>query len=198
MRRIIKDDNSEIVTQDLKYIEGNSANNQNISKILFKEQKGFCAYTEEYIGRADARDIEHFNPNLKGTINDAYSNWFLVKHQWNSEKSSKWNKYQPILYPTDDNFNSKIIYDNGDYRVANSDDIESSNLVKLIKLDDLILADERKKYIRRKKDEIEKFGQSAKDFFDILIQADIKQISYLRAIDEEFGIDIWNMIPQPQ
>jgi HNH endonuclease len=198
MRRIIKDDNSEIVTQNLKYIEGNSANNQNISKILFKEQKGFCAYTEEYIGRADARDIEHFNPNLKGTNNDAYSNLFLVKHQWNSEKSSKWDKYQPVLYPTDENFNSKIIYDNGDYRVANSNDVVSSNLVKLIKLDDLILADERKKYIRRKKDEIEKFGQSAKDFFDILIQADIKQISYLRAIQEEFKIDIWNMIPQPQ
>lgn len=198
MRRIIKDENSEIVTQNLKYIEGNSANNQNISKILFKEQKGFCAYTEEYIGRADARDIEHFNPNLKGTNTDGYSNWFLVKHQWNSEKSSKWDKYQPVLYPTDTSFETKIIYDNGDFRVANSNDIESINLVKLVKLDDLILADERKKYIRRKKDEIEKFGQSAEDFFKILIQADIKQISYIRAIREEFEIDIWNLIPQPQ
>ena len=198
MRKVLKDDNSEIVIQNLKYIESNSTNNQNISKILFKEQKGFCAYTEEYIGRADARDIEHFNPHLKGTNTDGYSNWFLVKHQWNSEKSSKWNDFQPILYPTDENFNNKIIYDSGDYRVANSDDIESTNLVKLIKLDDLILADERKKYIRRKKDEIEKFGQSAYDFFEILIQADIKQISYLRAIQEEFGIDIWNMIHQTQ
>ena len=197
MRRIIKTHNSEIFTQNLKYKEGNSVNNQNISKILFKEQKGFCAYTEEYIGRADAKDIEHFNPHLKGSNSDEYSNWFLVKHQWNSEKSSKWDKYQPILYPTDENFNTKIIYDNGDYRVANSDDVESTNLVKLIKLDDIILADQRKKYIKRKKDEIEKFGQSVNDFFEILIQADIKQISYLRAIQEEFGIDIWNMIPQP-
>jgi hypothetical protein len=196
MRRLIKDDNSEIVSHNLKYIEGNSTNNQNISKILFKEQKGFCAYTEEYIGRADAKDIEHFNPKLKGTNNDTYSNWFLVKHQWNSEKSSKWEKYQPVLYPTDENFNSKIIYDNGDYIVADSTDVESSNLVKLIKLDDLILADERKRYIKRKKDEIEKFGQSANDFFIILIQADLKQISYLRAIQEEFNIDIWNMIPE--
>lgn len=198
MRRIIKNDNSEIITQNLKYKEGNSVNNQNISKILFKEQKGFCAYTEEYIGRADAKDIEHFNPHLKGSNSDEYSNWFLVKHQWNSEKSSKWDKYQPILYPTDENFNAKIIYDNGDYRVANSDDVQSTNLVELIKLDDMILADQRKKYIKRKKDEIEKFGQSANDFFEILIQADIKQISYLRAIQEEFKIDIWNMIPQPQ
>jgi hypothetical protein len=198
MRRKIKDENSEIVSQKLKYIEGNSINNQNISKILFIEQKGFCAYTEEYIGRADARDIEHFNPNLKGTKLDGYSNWFLVKHQWNSEKSSKWGKYQPVLYPTDVNFETKIIYDNGDFRVANSNDIESTNFVKLVKLDDLILAEERKKYIRRKKIEIEKFGQSAEYFFEILIQADIKQISYIRAIQVEFEIDIWNMIPQPQ
>lgn len=198
MRRIIKDNKSEIVSRNLKYLEDNSTNNQKISKILFNEQKGFCAYTEEYISRADAKDIEHFNPNLKGTISDNYSNWFLVKHQWNKEKSSKWEKYQPVLHPTDKNFNTKIIYDNGDYRVANSDDIYSVNLIKLIKLDDAILADERKKYIRRKKAEIEKFGQSASYFFEILIQADIKQISYIRAIQEEFNINILDMIPIPQ
>lgn len=198
MQRIIKKQNSEIISQDLKYIGGNSGNNQNISKILFNEQKGFCAYTEEYIGRADAKDIEHFNPNLKGNNADGYSNWFLVKHQWNKEKASKWEDYQPILHPTHVDFNSRILYDNGDYRVADSNDIEATNLVNLIKLDDVILADERKKYIRRKKDEIEKFNQSAINFFEILIQADMKQINYLRAIQEEFGIDIWNMIPEPQ
>jgi HNH endonuclease len=109
MRRILKDNNSEIIIQTLEYIEGNSTNNKKISNILYKEQKGFCAYTEEYIGRADARDIEHFNPNLKGTNTDGYFNWFLVKHQWNSEKSSKWDKYQPVLNPTHENFNIKII-----------------------------------------------------------------------------------------
>ena len=195
MRRIIKDDNSEIIIQNLKYIEGNSTNNVKISKILNKEQKGFCAYTEEYIGRADAKDIEHFNPTFKGEIADGYPNWYLVKHQWNKEKSAKWSEFQPVLLPTDIDFNNRIVYDNGDYRVANSEDIPSVNLVRLIKLDDLLLADERKKYIRRKKDEIEKFGQSANDFFKVLIESDIKQISYLRAIQEEFKIDIWSLIP---
>ena len=198
MRRVIKDENSEIISQNLKYIEGNSINNQNISKILFNEQKGFCAYTEEYIGRADAKDIEHFNPTIKGKNSDNYFNWFLVKHQWNKEKSSKWEKFQPILNPLDKNFNSRIIYDNGDYRISDANDIEAVNLVKLIKLDDLILADERKKYIKRKKDEIEKYGLSVKEFFEVLIEKDIKQISYLRAIKEELKIDIWNIIPQPQ
>ena len=196
MRRIIKDDNSEIISQNLIYIEGNSTNNSRISKLLFKEQKGFCAYTEEYMGRADARDIEHFNPNIKGTNADGYQNWYLVKHLWNSEKASKWDQFQPVLLPTNPDFNTKILYDNGDYRVADSGDIESTSLINLIKLDDLILADERKRYIRRKKDEIGMYGLSQVDFFKVLIEANINQISYLRAIQEEFTIDIWNMIPE--
>ena len=89
MRRISKENNSEIISQNLEYLKGNSTNNLKISKILFKEQKGFCAYTEEYIGRADAKDIEHFNPTIKGEESDNYFNWFLVKHQWNMEKSEK-------------------------------------------------------------------------------------------------------------
>ena len=197
MRRIVKDENSEIVSQKLKFKEGNLKNNKRISQILFKEQKGFCAYTEEYLGRADAKDIEHFNPTLKKNIQDSYLNWFLVKHQWNKEKSSKWGNFLPILLPTDIDFDNRIIYDNGDYRVFDSEDNEAQNLISLIKLDDLILADERKKYIRRKSNEIENYGVTNEEFFKILIEDDIKQISYLRAI-KEFKINIWDMLPEPK
>jgi CRISPR/Cas system Type II protein with McrA/HNH and RuvC-like nuclease domain len=115
MRRIHKSDNYKIITENLNYTEGNSNDNLKISKILYKEQKGFCAYTEEYIGRADAKDIEHFNPKLKNTADDSYLNWFLVKHQWNNEKSIKWENFQPVLNPTDSTFENRILYDNGDY-----------------------------------------------------------------------------------
>jgi hypothetical protein len=196
MRGVHKNNDSEVIKVNLNYIEGNSNNNLKISKILYKEQKGFCTYTEEYIGRADARDIEHFNPTLKGTAADSYSNWFLVKHQWNKEKSSKWQDFQPVLHPTAIDFNDRIIYDSGDYRVADPEDQEAVNLIKLLKLDDIILADERKKYIQRKAKEISIYGVSEKDFFKLLIDDDIKQISYLRAIQQEFGIDIWSMIPE--
>jgi hypothetical protein len=195
MRKIVKHPNSIVISEKLTYIEGNSFNNSKISKVLFNEQKGFCAYTEEYIGRADAKEIEHFNPTLKGGNEDGYYNWFLVKHQWNNEKSSKWFKFQPILNPCDDDFETRIVYDDGDYRVAQSTDIEAINLINLLNLADPILADERKRYIKRKKDEIQKFGVDASNFFEILIADNVKQISYLRAIQEEFNIDIWSMIP---
>lgn len=196
MRRVLKNNDSEVIKTNLNYIEGNSNNNLKISRILYKEQKGFCVYTEEYLGRADARDIEHFNPNLKGTTDDSYLNWFLVKHQWNIEKSSKWESFQPILNSTAIDFEDRIVYDSGDYRVSDLNDNEAINLIKLLKLDDLILADERKKYIQRKAKELSVYGVSAEDFFKLLIEDDVKQISYLRAIQEEFNIDIWNMIPE--
>jgi CRISPR/Cas system Type II protein with McrA/HNH and RuvC-like nuclease domain len=84
MRKIVKHPNSIVISEKLRYKDGNSLNNSKISKVLYNEQKGFCAYTEEYIGRADAKDIEHFNPTLKGGNEDGYYNWFLVKHQWNN------------------------------------------------------------------------------------------------------------------
>jgi hypothetical protein len=196
MKRIIKKEDSEITKQNLKYIIGNSRNNKKISSILYKEQKGFCAYTEEYIGRADAKDIEHFNPTLKGKKTDSYQNWFLVKHQWNKEKSSKWMKYQPILYPTDLTFENRISYIKGDYFLAELEDIEAKNLIDLLQLDNVLLADERKKYIKRKKAEMQIYDVDSTVFFKILIKDAIKQVSYLRAIDKEFTINIWELLPE--
>lgn len=193
MRKVIKNPNSKIITDQLKYKSGSSTNKQ-ISEILLQEQKSFCAYTDEYISRTDARDIEHFNPTLKNTTQDNYYNWFLVKHQWNKEKSYKWDMYQPILHPTAKDFEERIIYIDGDYFSKSESDIEVKNLVRLLKLDDLDLAKKRKKYIKRKREEIEVFGQDALTFFSILIADDTCQVSYLRAIKEEFGIDIWVML----
>lgn len=194
MKRVQKKANSEILDRTLIYIVGNSTNNKVISEILFTEQNGFCAYTEEYLGRADAKDIEHFNPKLKDTDQDNYDNWFLVKHQPNKEKASKWDEFQPILYPTSEDFENRVIYDEGDYRVSSATDVEAKHLIELLNLDDAILADERKRYIRRKREEMDKYGCDAKTFFQNLIEDNLKGISYLRAIDEEFSISIVDMI----
>ncbi len=67
-------------------------------------------------------------------------------------------------------------------------------MVTLLKLDDAGLADKRKRYISRKLIEIQAFGQDAKTFFLILLTADPCQISYLRAIKEEFDFDIWEAL----
>ena len=127
MRKADKKSDSKIVTGKLNYVIGNSFNNKKIAEILLDEQKNFCAYTDELITRTDAKDIEHFNPTLKDTPDDNYANWFLVKHQWNKEKSYKWQHFQPIIHPTANDFEERIIYVDGDYFAASDSDIEAKN-----------------------------------------------------------------------
>jgi len=194
MRKAVKDPQSKVLTKNMKYVKGNSANNLKIAEELLIEQKGFCAYTDECITRSDARDIEHFNPTLKYTEDDGYNNWFVVKHQWNKEKSSKWAKHQPVLHPAAVGFDERIIYLDGDYVAGSAGDIEAINLVALLKLDDPALADKRKKYLRRKHSDLKDSGYDALTFFKILLEAEPCGVSYTRALKEEFGVNVWDMI----
>ena len=71
---------------------------------------------------------------------------------------------------------------------------KAKHLIALIKLDDPALADERKRYIKRKRDDMEKYGTDAKTFFETLIEMSLKQIAYIRAIEKEFEVPIVEMI----
>ncbi len=191
MKRVVKNNNSRIVIDKLNYVV--NGNNTTLRDILFEEQKGFCAYTETFLGRSDKKDIDHFDPTLKGIAADNYNNWFLVKSQWNSEKSNKWLNFQPVLHPTAIDFENRIVYNNGDYTLSSPKDIEAKNLISLIKLDDPDLASERKNYIKRTKIEIKDYG-NAKEYFEFRLSIDINSIQFIRAIKEEFGIDILQIL----
>ncbi|RZJ48040.1 MAG: hypothetical protein EOO44_21640, partial [Flavobacterium sp.] len=104
MRKQIKPDDS--LAKAIEYIK--DGNNSNLRKILFKEQKGFCSYTETYLGRTDQKDIDHFNPSKNFVDRNKYLNLFLCKAQWNREKSDKWDNFQPVLSPFNDDFETKI------------------------------------------------------------------------------------------
>ncbi len=194
MRRVIKVADSEILQKDLKYIHNSHHNNRKIAAILSKEQKNLCAYTEEFMSVTDADDVDHFNPTLKNTDGDNYNNWFLVKHKWNKKKSNKWLNYQPILHPSAVNFEDRVIYIDGHYLTKYEDDIEAQNLIDLLQLDEPALADKRKKYIARIKKDTEIYGRGYKTYFSDLIIDDSSNVFYLRAIKEEFDIDIWQML----
>ncbi|SOD88207.1 hypothetical protein [Spirosoma fluviale] len=188
MRRINKLDDSEVLRNKLAYKIG--GNNSVLTKILADEQHKICAYTETYFGRSDKKDIEHFNPTLKGKSDDNYENWFLVKAQWNSEKSDKWSKYQPILYPTDPTFEQRILYIEGEYYPKSQDDIEAVNLIRLLKLDDIALADVRKRYIKRIRSTIEWSGKANQEFINDLLITDPDGLYFIRAIEEELGVKV--------
>lgn len=193
MRKQIKPDNS--LAKDIEYIK--DGNNSNLRKILFKEQKGFCSYTETYLGRTDQKDIDHFNPSKDFIDRNKYPNLFLCKAQWNREKSDKWKNFQPVLSPFNDEFDTKIIYNKelNLFEAYDESDKEVYNLVKLLKLDDYDLSIERKKYIDLCKELMISF-ESPTIYFQKIIQNSPTELKFIRSLEVEFGIDIWNMIPE--
>lgn len=205
MKRINKDyNNSKIINGILQYNCTKGANNSLLGSILLKEQKSFCAYSEEFIDPiTDANDIEHFNPNLKCSNDDSYSNWFKVKNKVNFRKRLKELEFKKnnisfndILKPCENDFEEKLKYIVGEYRFEESSDIKVKNLIDFLELNIPEKIEQRRDFIVRKRKEIEKWGDDIEEFFKMLIEDDIRQIKYLRTIQEEFGIDIWSMIPE--
>ncbi|HOJ90326.1 MAG TPA: HNH endonuclease domain-containing protein [Saprospiraceae bacterium] len=192
MRRIEKATNSKIVEQNLLYKE--NGDNRKLAELLRVEQLNLCAYTEVYLGRALKAEIDHFNPLPEFKERNEYNNLFLCNAVWNNEKSNKWNKYQPILHPTSSELEQRIAYFNGNYYAKDENDIESKNLIKLIKLDDFKLANDRKKYIQRIKIHSESSNKSIQEFLVWSIKEQIETVYFLRAIQEEFGVDVEKML----
>ena len=197
MRRQFKIENSKIIEENLVYIQ--NGNNSKLRDILFAEQKGYCAYTETFLCRSDQKDIDHFNPSADFPDRNKYQNLFLVKALWNREKSNKWNSFQPILNPLSQDFEERVIY-NKDLKIfesKSSDDHEARNLVSILKLDDYDLSVERKRYISRIEEIAGLYGISIESFIQKRIsQQCFEDIIFIRSISEEFGIDVWSMIPE--
>lgn len=187
MKRQVKKDDSEIIVNNWEYPKHTTE----IQKVLLTEQNSRCAYTETYLGRTDKKEIEHFNPELKGTSQDGYHNWFLVKGQWNNEKGGipRWKKYQPLLLATDTDFEKRVIYYEGDY-ICELTDKEAENLIKFLKLDDEELTKERKRYIARRKEAITNRNLDALTYFTEKLEKEPDSVCFIRAIEEEFGIKL--------
>lgn len=195
MRKQVKHIDS--LAKDTEYING--GDNSSLRKILFNEQKGFCSYTETYLGRTDQKDIDHFNPSQDYVERNKYLNLFLCKSQWNKEKSNKWKEYQPVLSPLSNDFDDRISYNNELklFEANNENDNYAKNLVKLLKLDDYDLSIERRKYIELCQ-ELCKHYENHTIYFQKITQKNLTELKFIRSLEIEFGIDIWNMIPQPQ
>ena len=195
MKRVLKSPFSLIISN--KIIYKSKGDNSKLGSLLLREQKGFCAYTEHYIGFDDANDIEHFNPNLKDQSEDNYYNWYKVKHLPNQRKTNNW--INSILMPYADDFEKRVIYDKGEY-FAKPDDDEANNLIILLDLNNQKRVEDRKNYIKRRRISINdrnlQTDLEIKKYFQDKIDNEINSICYLRAIQEEFKIDIWNMIPE--
>lgn len=131
MRYLYKDKNSSIINSGLIY-STNSKKNSELKKLILREQKGFCAYSEKYICKIDSCDIEHFDPRKKYTENDNYYNWYIVISWINQTKAKKIGKFLPILEPNSEHIMNRIIIKDNLFIPKDNNDIEAKNLIDFL------------------------------------------------------------------
>jgi hypothetical protein len=164
MKQVVKIIDSQITRDGLRYTNGN---NSLLTVLLQGEQRDFCAYTEKQFNATDLIEIDHFDPSLKGTENDGYNNWYVVVAKWNRKKARKWEDYQPILHPTNEDFSTRIWFESGVFQY-HPEDVEAKNLVSLLGINNYELTIERQRYLDRMLDLREMLGNES--FCDHLLK----------------------------
>ena len=193
MRRIIKSDRSEIVTASLRY--ENNAHKPQITRILQKEQFNLCAYTEERISPAFAKEIEHFNPHLKGTTADRYENWYLASSFWNKRKGTRnakprWDTHQTVIAPSNNTIDNRLSYDINSGAIFENDtnDDEAKRTIEYLFLNDPDLSNDRCGYINRLQSLLEDWNGDIEKLKSYLRKHN-NDIRYTKAIQTVFQFD---------
>ena len=180
MKYLKKNPDSKLL--NLKY--SNKSERPEIRDGLLAEQSGFCAYSECFIKHTDAKDIEHFNPELKDTPEDDYFNWYTVRSWMNQHKHKKIDKFLPILCHYSDEVEKRIKYEGRFFITVNNSDIEAQNLINFLGMNKYELCLDRINHVKRIK-QLKSWCKTDEEFIKRLI-SDKDNLSFISALEYEF------------
>lgn len=199
MKFLFKSTESKVLKDGLVYKKGRTIQNADLRERLLKEQKGFCAYTEEHLlENTLSPEVEHFNPKLKN--NDNYYNYYVVSRFANQRKMKidREGKYTneyfftSLFFQNKQEFDSRIEYVNGIYKPKDQTDNEALSFINYMGFNEEIVLKKRQRTIRRLKNTIGQFSTEEKIEF---LQSEEKDIlSFPTAIEHEFNIDLSTII----
>ena len=189
MRYLSKTSQSIVVAKKWQY--STKSQRPKIRAALIDEQRGYCAYSEQYISPMHAAEIEHFDDSKKNTSDDNYWNWYVVLRKMNQIKMrKKIEKYNPILNPYDPQVSQRICYKAGQFQTVQSPDIEAQNLIDFLGWNDPTLARERNGFINRmKQDKARFFSNDPQGFLDYLKDYP-ENLSFITALEAELNISL--------
>jgi hypothetical protein len=199
MKFLEKLSSSKILQNNLTYKKGNTIKNRNLRDTLLSEQNGFCAYTEEYLeANTLCPEVEHFNSTKK--YNDDYYNYYVVSRFANQrkmkvDKSGEFNGesfFQNPFFQNKDNFNSRIIYQTGKYKIILEDDLEAKRFIDYMGFNESVIYSKRANSIRRLKNQVKDLTQDELIEFFKTESKDI--LTFPTAIEAEFNIDLSQII----
>lgn len=199
MKFLTKISQSEILQNNLVYKSGNTKRNQSLRESLLKEQKGFCAYTEEYLIESTlCPEVEHFNPTKKD--NDNYYNYYVVSRFANQRKMKIDRKgdykddafFTSLFFHNKENFDLRIEYKKGIYKEIHEDDEEAKKFIDYMGFNEEVISKKRSNLIRRLKNTIGNFSKEEQIEYLGMEEKDI--LSFPTAIETEFNIDLSEII----
>jgi hypothetical protein len=182
---------SEIRTSGWSY--DRKADRPQIREALLFEQFGFCAYTEKVLGPTDGPEIEHYDPRLKSTPDDGYTNWYAVCHRVNQIKPKKLDaRFLPIIErPHETDLASRIQYvgDKGCFEPLDPDDVEAQNFLRFICVNETELVKERMAHVGRILDGFDAHHRDFAAFSRVLLN-DKKLLSFISALETALGVEL--------
>ncbi len=205
MKFLIKDPKSPILREGMTYKENKSANNRQLLDALIKEQRGFCAYTDRYIGRSfrDATEVEHLNPALK--YKDNYFNYYAVLRDANRRKTKK--ERQPefkhasflenLFFQNYDALFSRIRYVPEDhvYEAMDENDDEAEALIDYLGMNSYTLVKDRTDHVERIVDTCRDCDWSSDAILTHFINRPA-ELSFITALELRLSIDLSSAIPE--
>lgn len=138
----------------------------------------------------DACDIEHFDPRKKGAASDDYWHWYAVHHSVNMSKPRNIENYLPMLCPYGPDVPKRIHYAYGQFEPVDPSDQEAKNLIDFLGLNHPNMAESRARHIKRTRADKERFFKDDLPGFIDHLQAEITNLSYITALEAEFGISL--------
>jgi hypothetical protein len=179
MKYLSKRSDSQVRARGLTYPRDRRA----ITAELLREQRQFCAYSEEHVSGTDAVDVEHFDPRRKNTPQDGYENWYAVRTQMHRWKPQRIQKHLPILSPAS-KLSERIEYVDDLFMPRDLSDTEARNLIAYLKWNRPELVERRKYHVRLIRDVLES-GASWDE-----IQRRAENCSFATALAAHFGVDV--------
>jgi hypothetical protein len=193
MRFLSKRADSPILLAALVYLENRHANNTKLRSELAKEQKNFCAYTEKYITEIDSTAVDHLNSGIK--YHDNYYNYYTALVWANNTKQDEKYRgatfFDNLFFQDYDELKNRIKYDDGKYKAVNENDDEAEGFIDFLGFNHNDLYIYRQRHIKRLRNALA--GLSNDEIIEYL-RGDIEQLSFITAIEFEFGLDLSSLL----
>jgi hypothetical protein len=193
MRFLVKNNESEILKKDLKYLKNRAKNNKELLEELIKEQKNYCAYTEEFLTGHHSSEVEHLNSYKKH--NDNYFNYYAVLRKANLRKKDEKYKdagfWNDLFFQKSGEFENRIAYVTGEFifEEIDEEDVNAKEFIDFLCLNDPEFVSDRKKYIARQRETFEAAGFSLEQQIEYF-KKHKEGLSFLTVTESELGLDL--------